>query len=395
MRMTARLAGILLSLLLLAGCWSSVELNDRAFVRMVMVDKTDDGYELVLGMPLANRLIPGEVGGSSQSGREPFTYFSKIDSNLSDAFRKIQNDLSRKITFGQTRVVIIGNRYAEEGIGSLLDLIAREPRVHINANLFVTHGSVDKVIQLPLTMERFPSDIFYAYGRRKIATTINFKDILKAHYMGGDFLATRLVFGKMGIMNESKEEYWMGPDGAAVFKGDKMVGSLPGKNAAGALWIQGKPETREITVPSPTDGKVVSLLVERNSTRIRPELTGDALTYNIHVKTDLDIVASYSNINLKDHKQLKEMEKSVENKIKEDVEHSIQLTRQMGTDAFQLNRYLEWRYPKEWNRISKDWNELFSKKVKIQCTSDAIIRRIGVVKKTFTGDPQKDKEVSK
>ncbi|MGW9123621.1 Ger(x)C family spore germination protein [Paenibacillus chitinolyticus] len=395
MRMTARLTGILLSLFLLAGCWSSVELNDRAFVRIVMVDKTDDGYELVLGMPLANRLIPGEVGGGSQSGREPFTYFSKIETNLSDAFRKIQNDLSRKITFGQTHVVIIGNRYAEEGIGSLLDLIAREPRVHINANLFVTHGSVDQIIHLPLTMERFPSDIFYAYGKRKIATAINFKDILKAHYMGGDFLVTRLVFGKAGIMNESKEENWMGPDGAVVFKGDKMVGSLPGKKAAGALWIQGQPETREITVPSPTDGKAVSLLVERNSTRIRPELTGETFTYNIHVKTDLDIVASYSNINLKDHRQLKEMEKSVENKIKEDVEHSIRLTQQMGTDAFQLNRFLEWKYPKEWNRMRKEWDEIFSKKVRIQCTSDATIRRIGVVKKTFTEDPQKNKEVSK
>ncbi|SEF64906.1 Ger(x)C family spore germination protein [Paenibacillus sp. UNC499MF] len=395
MRMTARLAGIFLSLLMLAGCWSSVELNDRAFVRIVMVDKTDDGYELVLGMPLANRLIPGEVGGSSQSQGQPFTYFSKIDSNLSDAFRKIQNDLSRKITFGQTRVVIIGNRYAEEGIGSLLDLIAREPRVHINANLFVTHGPADQVIQLPLTMERFPSDIFYAYGRRKIATSINFKDILKAHYMGGDFLATRLVFGKTGIMNESNEQNWMGPDGAAVFKGDKMIGSLPGQKAAGALWIQGKPETREITVPSPTDGKVVSLLVERNSTRIRPLFMGDTLTFDIDVKTDLDIVASYSSINLKDHKQLKKMEKSVEDKIRQDVEHSIRLTRQMGTDAFQLNRYLEWKYPKQWNRLSKDWDEFFSKNVEIRCTTDATIRRIGVVKKTFTIEPRKDKEVSK
>ncbi|MFS0839139.1 Ger(x)C family spore germination protein [Paenibacillus sp. 1P03SA] len=393
--MTARLAGIFLSLLLLAGCWSSVELNDRAFVRMVMVDKTDEGYKLVLGMPLANRLIPGEVGGSSQSQGQPFTYFSKIDSNLSDAFRKIQNDLSRKITFGQTRVVIIGNRYAEEGIGQLLDLIAREPRVHINANLFVTHGPATQVIQLPLTMERFPSDIFYAYGRRKIATTINFKDILKAHYMGGDFLATRLVFGKAGIMNETNEENWMGPDGAAVFKEDKMIGSLPGKKAAGALWIQGKPETREITVPSPTDGKTVSLLVERNSTDIRPEFKGDRLTYSIHVKTDLDVVASYSAIDLENHDQLKKMEKSVEDKIREDVERSILLTRQMGTDAFQLNRYMEWKYPKQWNRLSKKWNEFFSKQVEIRCTTDATIRRIGVVKKTFSQEPHGGEEVSK
>ncbi|WP_411503609.1 hypothetical protein [Brevibacillus centrosporus] len=47
----------------LTGCWSSVELNNRSFVRIIFLDKVNDGVEVTLSFPLANRLIPGQSGG--------------------------------------------------------------------------------------------------------------------------------------------------------------------------------------------------------------------------------------------------------------------------------------------------------------------------------------------
>lgn len=60
---------VILSLLLLTGCWSSVELNDRAFVRMMVLDKTKSGIELSLDFSLPNRLIPGSAGEEDRESK--------------------------------------------------------------------------------------------------------------------------------------------------------------------------------------------------------------------------------------------------------------------------------------------------------------------------------------
>ncbi|EST53929.1 hypothetical protein T458_21350 [Brevibacillus panacihumi W25] len=65
---------VVLPLLFLGGCWSSVEINDRAFVRMMVLDKSEEGIELTLSLPLPSRLIPGQSGGTGNQNGKPYTF---------------------------------------------------------------------------------------------------------------------------------------------------------------------------------------------------------------------------------------------------------------------------------------------------------------------------------
>lgn len=67
-----------------------MEINDRAFVTIMLVDTVEDSQDtqLTLGFQLPNQMIPGQSGGGSASSGDPYTYITKNGETISDAFEK-------------------------------------------------------------------------------------------------------------------------------------------------------------------------------------------------------------------------------------------------------------------------------------------------------------------
>jgi spore germination protein KC len=378
---------VLLSLLLLPGCWSSVELNDRAFVRMMVLDKTKSGIELSLDFTLPNRLIPGTAGGggSGEQGGKPYTYIKATGIDISEAYRKMQSDLSRKISFGQTRVVVIGRELAEAGIQPILDFLAREPAMHINAYMFVTPGRAREIESIAALFERFPSDILTAYGETHVVLDTTIKDFLAAEYSGGDMVVPMLKFGTKIITREKeKQQNWMGTSGAAIFKQGKMVSTLNVIEMRGGLWILGKLKNAEISVPSPTDGKNISFIVQRADTRISPRIKEDQIEIQLHSNAEAEVLASSSNINLKDLKQLEKLEQNLNLVVKKRITSAIAKTRAVSSDAFQLGNYIDWHYPTKWKSIKPNWRDVYSSEMRLNVQTDVTITRLGTFQHAIT-----------
>ncbi|KRE70917.1 hypothetical protein ASL11_11545 [Paenibacillus sp. Soil750] len=364
----------MLPLLLLTGCWSSVELNDRAFVRMVVLDKTKSGLELSLDFTLPSRLIPGSAGGGGgeQTGK-PYTYISNTGNDISDAFRKIQSDLSRKISFGQTRVIVIGRQLAEEGFESILDFFAREPTMHMNAYLFVTPGKARDIESTSAIMERFPTDILVGYANSHVTVDSTIKDFLT----GGDIIVAMLKFGKTKIESEKeKEQLWMGTSGAAIFKQGKMVDTLNTGEMRGGLWILGKMKDAEISVSSPTDGKDVSFMVKRAQTHIIPKVREDQIEILIQCKAEAEVLSSSSNINLLESKQLEKLGQSLDMEVNKRMTSAIDKTKKVQSDPFRFGEYIDWNYPVKWNSMKPRWRDLYSS-IKIETETNITIKQIG------------------
>lgn len=367
--------------LVLSGCWSSVELNSRSFVRMILLDKTESGVELTLAFPLPNRLIPGQAGTTGELTGNPYTYITKTGKDIGEAYRSIQSDLSRSITFGQTSVVVIGNEFAKAGIEPILEFIAREPRFHINANLFVTNGKVLELSSVPVVFERFPADILIAYGRERVTISTTTTDCLIATYHGGDMILPMLKLEKKIIPSEKqKERTWLGTDGAALFKEGKLQRTLTTEEMRGALWILGQIKDSEISVRSTTDGKNVDYMVNKAHTQILPVIRGEQITIMIQARADASLISSESNVDLQDPHQRKKLEKGIESLIEERMNKAIEKTRKMGADVFKFGSYIDWHYPQQWKAIASTWREQYSHKIKVIAKADITIKRLGSVK---------------
>jgi spore germination protein KC len=373
-------------LCLMSGCWSSVELNDRAFARLMLIDYSDSGIELTLGFPLPNRLSTGKAGsgssgGSGGSSTEPFAFVSKNGKNIGEAFREIQSDLTRRITFGQLRSVLIGEKFAQRGVKPLLDFLVRKADVHINANLYVTKSEVKKFTTIPVTFEKFPTDIVSAYAKDHVTMITSAKDILMATFNGGDFLLPSLVFGKKGVEREKQAGNWMGTDGAAIFKQGRMVGSLNTKEMRGALWILGQLNDAEFNVDSPTDGKSVSFIVRHARTKVKPRIDGDQINFLIQCKAIASLIETNSIIDLTDPRQLRQLEQRMADKLNERIDLAITKTKEAQTDAFQLGKYIKWHYPRKWRSIQKDWRQEYASRVNVIPQIQITVKWIGSAQK--------------
>ncbi|MFC6230599.1 Ger(x)C family spore germination protein [Paenibacillus allorhizosphaerae] len=367
-------------LLMLSGCWSRIEINDRAFVTAIYMDKAEEGgYEVSLGFPLPNRLsISGGVSGVSSEGGNPYTILTKTAESIPVAIRKIRSDLSRELSWGHCRVIVVGERMARAGLDPLMEFVAREPNFHTKSYLMVAPGLARDISKLTPVFERLPNEVLREFARRRVTLDTSVKDFLEAAGKGGDTVAALLTIGEMEMLSEKgKKSVWVGTDGAALFKGAKMIGKLTVPEMRAALWIQGKMKNSVISLNSPTDGKPVSFIILTSKSKIRPVVLRDKIRFDVTIEAEDDVMSSESNIDLMDPVQIAKLESMLSEQLAGRIEKAVKKTKDEEVDAFGFGRYVEWRYPKVWSQYKDRWRSVY-KNCPIHVTARVAVKRTGV-----------------
>ncbi|RCX23426.1 spore germination protein KC [Fontibacillus phaseoli] len=378
----------------IGGCWSSEEINNRAFVTMMIVDKMEDGQiELTLGFPLPNRMIPGQAGGGGGTSGDPYSFVSKKAETISEALELIQVDNSRRISFGQTQVIVIGRRFAEQGIDPLLEFAARQPAFHISSNIFVTPNKATEITKTPLVFERFLSDILSKYISQSQTLDTTVKDFLVAKYKGGDILLPLLSFTikpEIGA-TDPKKNRWLGSDGAAIMSNGKMSDIvMTTEELRGALWLSSQLKTSVINVKSPTDGGIISAVAQDIGTSIKPVVRNGKVSFKVNSHAGAFILSSLSDIDLKKPDNLLRLQEVFEKNIAERMNRVLEKTRRAKSDAFLMSQYLDWRYPKMWGRMKEDWREYYATELPIDISVSITIKRTGVVFRSTKQEESRD-----
>ncbi|MDF9839048.1 MULTISPECIES: Ger(x)C family spore germination protein [unclassified Paenibacillus] len=373
----------------LTGCWSSIELNHRAFVRVMMLDRTDKGIEVTLGFPLPNQIPSGGTSGSSGgSNSQVYTYTSKTAPSIGEAYRNLQADLSRKITFGQLRNIIIGKQFAESkgDMLALSDFLVREPLIHINASLFMTQSQASHFAKIPAIFERFPSVILANYAKQKNTLIVTIKDMLIALYAGGDFLLPELTFEEITTVdkesNNSKPgSNWLGTGGAGVFSQGKMNGMLSEKQTQAMIWLYQKESELNYNITSPTDGKKVSLLLSSGKRKIKPAVHGDDIRFLLHCTISAGVLSSDSSIDFDNPGQLHNLEQEINSELEDQVQRAFEQFRALQTDPVGLGSLLKWHYPGVWKKLQPDWRQRIASDVTVKPQFEITVDWNGAAKK--------------
>lgn len=369
-----------ISLLLLTGCWSRIEINDHAFVTAMYIDYPEEGvYEVSLGFPLPNRMSTG-MGLSGTAKGNPYSIVTKRGESIPVAIRKIRSDLSREISWGHCRVIVVGRKMAEFGINQLLEFTAREPNFHTKSFLFVSPTSGRDIGNLTPVFERLPSEVLREYAQRNVTLGATIKDFLEAEASGGDMVTGLLTIGQTEMVSEEgKMSTWVGTDGAALFRSGVMVGTLDVIGMRAGLWLNGKMKSSMNSIKSPTDGKTISFLIQTSNSSIKPWINGDQFGFDIHIEADNDVLSSESNIDLMDPEQLKVLEELLSEQLKGRILRTLQTTQSEEVDVFNFGRILGWRYPKVWQQMKGNWREHY-KKCEFHVSTQIFVKRTGAEK---------------
>lgn len=365
---------LFLNILLLAGCWDRVEINDLALVLAAGIDRAKDG-RIELSVQLA---MPKALGGggkeNNRSSSKSTIVVEATGITIFDAMSRLQAKLSRRISWGLNQAIVFGKRIAEEGIRNHIDFITRHPSPRMNAYVFVSKGKPVDILKVIPNLEQSSTDIMVELTKFEAGISATVLDLIQM--LDSDAGAAALSW--IDVEQEAENKLGIKLNGTAVFKGDKMVGQVYDKIFRGVIWFKRELQSIAVTIqPKNADG-LISFNLYRSRTALLPKIQDGRWKIAVKNFMEFEAVENETTLDLMDIDTTTELEKQLEQKIDRQILTTLtKVQKEMGADILDFAEAFHSKFPKEWAKAKAQWHEIFPN-VNIEVVSKAYIRRPGL-----------------
>lgn len=351
------------STLILSGCWGNKELSNMALVMATGIDLTEEDK-----VKLSIQVFVPRAASSQQQGAGPgvggveslVLVKSATGENMADAMVNLQQLFTRRIFWGHCDVYIIGEKLAQKGnLNEQIDFINRHPEPRARADLFVSNGPAADILGLIPSLESYMGEVLQKSSELNIKKPITVKDfqlMTVSDSKGG--LLPLLKISKPDQPDKATETITKF-SGAAIFKGDKMVGTINEDVTQGLLWVRNQNKVGAITGSTP-DGKKISAHPLQQTTKLIPKIEKGNWSVTVDVNVDGLLVQNGSNLDIMDPSSTKLAESYLKRGMERDIRAAISEVRNgMGTDAFGIAESFHRKYPAEWKKVKDHWERFF------------------------------------
>lgn len=358
-------------MILLPGCWSYEELEERAIVTALGADLEPDG-KLVVSVQVVRPFQFG-IQRTPQSGasKSPVKIFTATGKSMDEAIMKIQQQTGRKIFFSFMEAVIIGEDLARDDIMRLTDWVLRHREVRLQTWFGTARGKARDVIRATDAGLEVVSGFYI--GRTLVISRE--EDALIPATSLFDFSST--LAGKITCpvtfkIHTTKKRPRI--SGGAVYRRSRLVGWLNDEETRGYLWVTGRVERGIVTTPLPGGGHA-SFEIRGHRTKLKPEMRGKrpAVRLSLTVKGNVDEVHD-PDLLLDKPSHLKKLEKIMARQITREVEASLRRARELRADVFGFGQLFRRHQPAEWASMEDNWEDIFPL-VPVQIEVKVILRR--------------------
>lgn len=367
----------------LSGCWDRVEITDLAVVTAAAIDKKDDNQiELSVQVFIPSSISSGGgQGGSSQGGGGVTTLVrSEKGSNISDALSRLQSKLPRKVFWGHCKVFVFGEKLAKEGVQEQLDFLLRHPQPREKANVYVSKGKAKPILESLPPLENYSGEVLRELSDLHIGMLVTLQDL--DEMLTGKPQAAVIPFIKILPPGKGQTKLQGIPYivGSAVFKKDKMTGTITEKETRGLLWLRDEIESYTVTLqPKGVKGEI-SLNPVTAKVKIIPQIINDKWKLLVKVNTEGAVIQNGTNLDLSSPKSLKMAERAYQKDIEKRIELAFLNTQHKKSDILGLGKDFYRKYPKQFNKVENHWDEIFAE-MEVEIDVMAYIRRQGYINK--------------
>lgn len=367
-------------ILLLTGCWDRLEVNDMAIVTAAAIDKKDDNQiELSVQVFIPKSASMGSVpGGGASGGVKTSLVASQSGVNMADALSKVQAELPRKVFWGHCKVFIFGEEAAKDGVQGHLDFLLRHPQPRERAYMFVSEGTARKLLEVQTKLERDTAEGIRELSELRIGLLVTMQKLNEM--VTSDNQSAALPFLKIMTKKEHEEPFRFAKIvGSAVFKKDRMIAKVPMKQTRGILWLRNEIKGYTVTVRPKNEQGDLSLNPVKAHVDLNPHIHNNEWTMNVNIRTEGTVVQNNTELNLSEQKNLAIVEDAFRHDIKQRIESTIEkIQQEMKTDIFGFGKEFHRKYPSEWKKIKKPWDDKFPE-VKVNIHVKAHILREGYI----------------
>ncbi|WP_427337806.1 Ger(x)C family spore germination protein [Caloranaerobacter sp. DY30410] len=373
---------ILMCVIILAGCWDKVEINDRAFISAIGIDVQGQGEEIgkkevgykkfIVTFVFPNVKAIRKGGG----GEEPRFILSSMGQNIFHVSRELTTRSNKTMFFGHTKAIIIGEKVVKDSdtLKQIFDELERTHEMGRKVGVFISQGEAKKAIEIEPSLESVTGTYLVGLSKAKEKssrfTPKTIGDILPDLHDSKCTLIPRIVPADKDIKVA----------GAAVIRDYKFVGWLGEVENRSVMFITDEVNSEDIIAID--DNVMISYFVSDSEVKKTGKMENEQIIVNITVSMEgaLQQYKLETKNDVLDDKLLKRLEGVIENKVKNEIDGTIEkIQKEFKADVIGIGEYLYKFKPDIWDKVKDDWDDVFPE-VKIKVNVKAKIRRIGMTK---------------
>ncbi|MGP7818019.1 Ger(x)C family spore germination protein [Niallia sp. 01092] len=372
---TIMLLFIIANCFILTGCWDRREVFDMAVVLGTAIDKTDENEVEVTVQILVPKGV-GSQAGIQLGGGKVVVVRSDKGKNIADATSNLEMKLPRNIFWGHCKMFIFGESLVKEnGIRKELDFILRHPQPRERAYVYIAEDNAKKFLEKQPYIELYVGEGMRKMIEKKIVVKKSVKDVQEL--LTSDAKSVVLPYMKQIKSGEKGKENLIATYDAAVFKKDKMVGLLNNNEMRGVLLIRNESKINSITVPLKGQN-YVSARVVNVGTKLDPIIKKSEWKMNINVTITCAVSQNGTNLDMMNPKIVKQAEKEIGKVTKSRIEDALQaVQKDLQVDVLGFADSFHQKYPKEWRKVEKNWDE-FLPEIKVKTKVSTNVLRSGL-----------------
>ncbi|MEW6546202.1 MAG: Ger(x)C family spore germination protein, partial [Bacillota bacterium] len=352
-----------------------------------------------------------EGGGAGGGGQQPpFVNQVAEGRGVSEALRIVAEHSPRVLHLGHLQVVLVSEELARAGLGPLLDYLTSEREARRVVQLAVSSCPPRDVLEVRTQLENLPG-ISVAEELRHLPETVGLPESPIVRFLNaiqdegvepvlpvvhrvdaGGKILERLP----GAGEEAGQE--AGPGGAArgrgagrtgsreggqsggggreaggespvtvrvagvaIFKDDRMVGTLNDLEARGLAWLMGKVERGILVVPAPLAGPGPAILhVNRVQARVEPRLAG-APSVRVRVKVRAGVLEMLSPTYDLTPQDMDRLEQAAARTLADEIMATMRrVQKEFRSDVYGFGWAFYRRYPRVWRQdLGPRWDQVF------------------------------------
>jgi spore germination protein KC len=366
---------ILISILVISGCWDMVEIDKRLFVAILGVDTSDEEgkYTFYYCFPIAREIAGGEAGGGG-GGQHPVGTAITVAHSIISGSENLALRLNRHLYFELMRTVVISEEVARKDLRKIIDPLSRDTEFNRRSRFAISQGDIKKVIEVTPWVEQLTSDYFESLYEDTGMTGKFIESDL------GEFLRTINILNGNALVSKIKpDKTEVNIGGAAVIKDYRMVGWLDEEETQGVNMFLGRLKGGNIIVEDPDNYGVVtfSIISERSKLSLKAREPIPKFNLQVSIEGDVKGITHGTLISLEDSLEIQEL---VSKAVKEQIlKGTTKIKDVYKVDLLKLGDHLRKYEPKLWEEYEENWDDMLPD-IGIDVNVHTTIRNIGVIR---------------
>ncbi|WP_083652494.1 Ger(x)C family spore germination protein [Bacillus sp. MRMR6] len=374
----------LIVLLLLSGCWDKKELEERAYVIGLGLDKNADSNHLTITFLIANPEVGSQQGGGGT--QEPAQEILTIRANDFISARNTANTvIARELTYDLLRVFVISEELASDKdfIRYIYDAtkdreIRRDSYLIVSkedASVFFTNNK-PKLESRPHKYFQFMIDRGIATGvipdsdlHRFFRVTENDAELFLAIYATTETEKNKSV--------NSEDEYLAGEIdakgtanqtqfiGSAVFKEGRMIGKITGQETRISELLDDTTRIKDIltTYPDPFSDRfrLAARLIKNEDTEVSVDIRNGPPKISVNIPLVIEILSDPSMTSYGDDEEKKKiLKKHLEEHLTDTIQTFVEkMKEEFKGEAFMWSIYARKKFKTVQEYTEYDWMKTY------------------------------------